>query len=393
MPPTNHALLGASKAQQWLNCPPSVKWEQSFPEPDNTEAAAEGTLAHAIAEEHLRRLLAGKKVATSQKLKKHPLYRPVMEEHVDTYTTYVMELYAEARQRTPDAMLLLEERVDFSEYVPEGFGTADVILIADGHMHIVDFKYGKGIPVDAAGNPQIRLYALGALNAYAMLYDIDDTTMHIVQPRLDSITSETLPVDMLEGWGADYVAPRAALAAEGKGDHNPGEHCRWCRCKNVCRHFAMKQLEIARLRFSEPEHQERLPDELSPAEIAEILSGVDELTRWAKSVKDYALDQAVNHGVAYPGYKVVEGRANRVITDEAKAIDMLDGAGFTTDTITELKGIGALEEIVGKKLLSSLLGDLIVKPAGKPVLAREDDKRPALNSFAEAQAVFSQREE
>lgn len=393
MPPMKHALLGASKAQQWLNCPPSVKWEQSFPEPDNTEAAAEGTLAHAIAEEHLRRLLAGKKVATSQKLKKDPLYRPVMEEHVDTYTTYVMELYSEAKQTTPDALLLLEEKVDFSEYVPEGFGTSDVILIADGHMHIVDFKYGKGIPVDAAGNPQIRLYALGALDAYGILYRIDDVTMHIVQPRLDSISSETLAVAELFAWGDDVVRPRAALAAEGKGQHQAGEHCRWCRCKNVCRYFAMEQLEIARLRFSEPEHEERLPDELSPAEIAEILEGVDGLTRWAKSVKDWALDQAVNHGVIYPGFKVVEGRANRIITDESKAIDLLDGAGFTTDTITELKGIGALEEIVGRKLLSSLLGDLIVKPAGKPVLAREDDKRPALNSFAEAQAVFSQREE
>lgn len=393
MPPVQHALLGASKAHQWLNCPPSARWEQSFPEPENTEAAAEGTLAHAIAEEHLRRLLAGKKVATSQKLKKDPLYRPVMEEYVDTYTTYVMELYNEARQHTPDALLLLEEKVDFSEWVPEGFGTSDVILIADGHMHIVDFKYGKGVPVDAVDNPQLRLYALGALNAFYMLYTIDDVTMHIVQPRLDSISSETMATEDLLTWGRVVVAPAAALAAEGKGEHKAGEHCRWCRCKQVCRYFAEKQLEIAKLRFSEPEHEERAPDMLSPAEIAEILLNVDELTRWAKSVKDWALDQAVNHGVSFPGFKVVEGRANRIITDEAKAIDLLDGAGFTTDTVTELKGLGALEEIVGKKLLTQLLGDLIVKPAGKPVLAKESDKRPALNSAAVAQAVFTPIEE
>lgn len=393
MPPVQHALLGASKAHQWLNCPPSVKWEQSFPEPDNTEAAAEGTLAHAIAEEHLRRLLAGKKVATSQKLKKDPLYKPVMEEYIDTYTTYVMELLAEARQTTPDALLLLEERVDFSDYVPDGFGTSDVILIADKHMHVIDLKYGKGVPVDAVGNPQIRLYALGAINAYAMLYDIDDVTMHIVQPRLDSISSETLPVDVLVDWGVSVVTPAAALAAEGKGEHKAGEHCRWCRCKNVCRYYAMQQLEIAKLRFKEPEHEEKEPDELSPAEISEILDSVDSLTRWAKSIKDWALDQAVNHGVAFPGYKVVEGRANRVITDEPKAIDILDSAGFTTDTVTELKGLGALEEIVGKKRLADLLADLIVKPAGKPVLAKESDKRPAINSAATAQTVFSQVEE
>lgn len=393
MPPVQHALLGASKAHQWLNCPPSVKWEQSFPEPPNTEAAAEGTLAHAIAEEHLRRMLAGKKIATSKKLKADPLYKPVMEEYIDTYTTYVMELYNEARKTTPDAQLLLEERVDFSDYVPEGFGTSDVILIADKHMHIIDLKYGKGVPVEAEGNPQIRLYALGAINAFALLYDIDDVTMHIVQPRLDSISSETMTVEALVEWGVNTVMPTATLAAEGKGEHKAGEHCRWCRCKNVCRYYAAKQLEIAKLRFTEPEHEEREPDELSPAEIAEILSSVDELTRWAKSVKDWALDQAVNHGVTFPGYKVVEGRANRVITDEAKAIDILDNAGFTTDTVTELKGLGALEEIVGKKRLADLLADLIVKPTGKPVLAKESDKRPAINSAATAQAVFSQVEE
>lgn len=393
MPPIKHALLGASKAHQWINCPPSARWEQSFPEEGNSEAAAEGTLAHAVAEEHLRRILAGKKPVTSKKLKDDPLYKPVMEEYVDVYTTYIMETFEEACDKTPDALLLLEERVDFSAWVPEGFGTADCILIDDGHMHIFDLKYGKGVPVDAVGNPQIRLYALGAIDAYEALYDIQDVTMHIIQPRLDSITSETMGKYALLEWANEVAAPAAKLADEGKGHHHAGEHCRWCRCRHVCRAYAEDKLRIVALRFKEPEHEERFPDELSREEIAEILLGVDELTRWAKQIKDWALDQAVNHGASFPGFKVVEGRSNRTITDEAKALNLLNAAGFTAGAVTKLKGIGDLEEIVGKKRLGEMLSSLIVKPAGKPVLAKENDKRPAINSFAEAQKVFSNFEE
>lgn len=386
MPPIKHALLGASSAHRWLTCTPSAKWEAELPDPPSSEAAAEGTLAHAIAEEHLTRLLSGKKVSTSLRFKRDPLYKAVMEEYVDVYTDYIMEHLAEARTKTADALLLQEERVDFSRYVPDGYGTADCILIADGEMQIFDLKYGKGIPVDAVDNPQIRLYAIGALNAFDMLYDINRVTMHIIQPRLASITSETMTVKELTAWAEDFVKPRAELAAKGEGAHVPGEHCRWCRAKNICRAHAETQLEVAKLRFTEPEHEERLPAALTAAEIGQILDGVDSLVRWAKSVKEYALDQAVNHGYRIPGYKVVEGRSNRIITDEAKAIDLLDSAGFTTDRVTKLKGLGELEEIVGVKALSSLLGDLLMKPAGKPVLAKESDKRPVLNTAA---AVFA----
>lgn len=386
MPPIKHALLGASSAHRWLACTPSARWEAEFPEPPSSEAAAEGTLAHAIAEEHLNRLLAGKKVATSAKYKKNPLYKPVMEEYVGVYTDYIMEHLTEARMKTPDALLMQEERLDFSMYVPDGFGTADCVLIADGEMQIFDLKYGKGVPVDAVDNPQIRLYALGALYAFDMLYDIERVTMHIIQPRLDSNTSETLTVEELRAWAADVVIPRAKLAAAGEGKHVPGEHCRWCRAKNVCRAHAEMQLEVAKLRFLEPEHIEKPPEALTAGEIGQILDSVDSLVRWAKSVKEYALDMAVNQGYHIPGYKVVEGRSNRIITDESKAIDLLDGAGFTTDRVTKLKGLGELEEIVGAKALANLLGDLLMKPTGKPVLAKESDKRPALNTAA---AVFA----
>lgn len=388
MPPSNHALLGASSAHRWLACTPSVKWEQHFPEPKTSEAAEEGTLAHAVAEEHMRQLLAGKKVRTSAKLKKNPLYRPVMEEHVATYTSHLMEIYNEVLQRTPDALMLLEERVDYSDWVPEGFGTSDAILIADDVMHIFDFKYGKGIPVDAEGNPQMRLYALGALAGFDGLYDIREVVTHIIQPRLDSITHEKLAASALMHWGEAFVKPRAQLAWEGKGTHEAGEHCRFCRCKNVCRFYAMKQLEMESIQLDTSTNEPREPWELSNEEIAKVLLGVDELTRWAKSVKDYALEQALHHGEVFPGFKVVEGRANRIISKPDDALSLLEQAGWETQDITRLISLSDLEELVGKKALSELLGDLIVKPAGKPVLAKEDDKRPAISSEAKAQGVF-----
>lgn len=382
MPPTKHAMLGASKAHQWLECTPSVMWEQKFVEPPSSEAAAEGTLAHAIAEEHLRRILAGKKVATSAKLKKDPLYKPAMEEYVSTYTDYVMETYTKAQQTTKDALLLLEDYVDFSKWVPDGFGTADCILIADQTMHVFDLKYGKGVPVEAVGNPQIRLYALGAYENYEMLYDITSVTMHIIQPRLDSISSETMSVDDLLSWAKTVVVPRAELAAKGEGEFVAGDHCRWCRCKNACRSYAELRLAVARFQFTDA-------NELKPEEIVEILGRVDDLARWAKSMKDWALDQMVNHGASFPGWKVVEGRANRVIRDEPAAIDALDKAGFTPDSVTKLRGITELEELVGKKKLAEVLDGLLIKPQGKPVLAPETDKRPAISSTAEAQTVFT----
>ena len=386
MPPSNHALLGASSAHRWLACPPSARWEERFPETKVSEAAEEGTLAHAVAEEHMRRLLAGKKPTTGAKLKKHELYRPVMEEHVSTYTDYVMEHLTAARQTTEDAMLLLEERVDYSAFVPEGFGTCDAILIADGVMHIFDFKYGKGVPVDAAGNPQIRLYAIGALEAFDSLYDIREVVMHIVQPRLDSITSEALTVEELYRWVHTEVVPRAKEAYEGKGEHKAGEHCRFCRCKNVCRFYARHQLELDDLRLKDGE--ERLPNELSKAEIAQILIRVDDLTRWASGIKEWALDQSVNHNAVFPGFKVVEGRSNRKIADEAEAIDKLDAIGITSDRVTRLRSLTDLEEIVGKKKLAEVLDGLIIKPAGKPALVPDTDKRPAISSTARAQGVF-----
>lgn len=384
MPPSKHALLGASSAHRWLACTPSARWEQQFADSAG-EAAREGTLAHEVAEERLSQLLAGKRPTTSDRLKAHELYRPVMDEHADTYAAYVLDYYTAACEKTPDAVLKLEVRVDFSEYVPDGFGTADAVLIADGVMHVFDYKYGKGIPVYAEENPQLSLYALGALALYDLIYDIREVVLHIIQPRIDNITDWGMTADRFRYWGENYVKPRALLAAKGEGEHVAGEHCQWCRAKTVCRTLAQHRLEIAQLQFAEPSHEERMPPELTPDEISQILGGVDDLIRWAKSVKEYALEQALYHGAQYPGYKVVEGRSTRRIANEADALNVLLNEGFKAAQLMELRGLGELEEIVGKKKLGEILGELIVKPQGKPALAKESDKRPAINA---AQNVF-----
>ena len=337
----------------------------------------------------MRQLLDGKRVRTGAKLKGDPLYRPVMEEHVSTYTDYLMEVLTEARQRTPDAIMLLEERVDFSDIVPEGFGTSDAILIADGTMHIFDFKYGKGVPVSAVENPQMRLYALGALAEYGALYDLRTVVTHIIQPRLDSNTSETLDVAALTKWGYEYVKPRAKAAYAGEGKPTPGEHCRFCRFRNCCRAYAMRQLAMEQIEVDTSTNEPREPEALTPEEISKVLASVDELTRWAKSVKDWALDQCVNHGVSFPGWKLVEGRSNRIVSDESKAVEILHFAGFDEKQVMKLRGLTELEELVGKKKLAEVLDGLIIKPAGKPVLAREDDKRPEISSAARAKSVFT----
>lgn len=389
MPPSKHARLGASKAYQWLACTPSIRLEEGMAPDESSVAAAEGTLAHAIAEQHMRQLLDGKRVRTGAKLRGDPLYRPVMEEHVSTYTDYLMEVLTEARQRTPDAIMLLEERVDFSDIVPEGFGTSDAILIADGTMHIFDFKYGKGVPVSAVENPQMRLYALGALAEYGALYDLHTVVTHIIQPRLDSITRETMDVSELTRWGDEFVKPRAQKAYAGEGKPTPGEHCRFCRFRNCCRAYAMRQLAMEQIEVDTSTNEPREPEALTPGEISKVLASVDELTRWAKSVKDWALDQCVNHGVSFPGWKLVEGRSNRVVSDDISAINALHAAGFEPGQVMKLRGLTELEELVGKKKLAEVLDGLIIKPAGKPVLAREDDKRPEISSAARAKSVFT----
>lgn len=372
MPANGHALLSASSAHRWLECPPSVQLTASLPDTAG-EAAAEGTLAHRIVEERLDSIIEKgiwpKK--SSAKLRMDERYRPVMEEHADTMVGYVMDLF----DQYSDAVLMSEQRLDFSRWVPDGFGTGDALVIADGVIHVIDYKYGKGVPVYAEDNPQLRLYALGAYEAYDSLYDIHEIHTHIVQPRLDSQTTETLTAEELLRWADEYVAPRAQLALTGEGEMNPGEWCRFCKVRATCRARAEQQLALAQYEF-------KSPLVLTPEEIGDILGRVDELAKWAKSVKDYALQSAVSNGESFPGWKLVRGRANRKLTDEEEVAGLLLEQGFQPHQIYSLKGLTDLEEVVGKKQLADLLGDYIVKPEGRPTLAPETDRRQAITHSA-----------
>ena len=376
MPANGHALLSASSAHRWLECPISVRMTADLPDTAG-EAAAEGTLAHSIVEERLDSIIANGKwpKKASAKLRMDERYRPVMEEHADTMVGYVMDIFDGLNDGIHDPILMSEQRLDFSRWVPDGYGTGDALVIADGVIHVIDYKYGKGVPVYAEGNPQLRLYALGAYEAYDALYNIRDVHTHIVQPRLESQTTEVLTAEELLKWADEYVAPRAQMAMEGDGEPNPGEWCRFCRARATCRARAEQQLALARYEF-------KSPLVLTPEEIGDILGRVDELSKWAKSVKDYALQSAVANGESFPGWKLVRGRANRKLTDEAEVAAILTEHGFPPEQIYSLKGLTDLEEVVGKKQLADLLGDLIVKPEGRPTLAPESDKRKAITHSA-----------
>ena len=381
MPPESHALLGASKAHQWLACPPSAKWEKSFPDPGPSEAAAEGSVAHRLAEHHMTKILEGKKVTTPKAMLKDPLYRPAMEEHVDAYCDEIMVILTEMRENGHDPSIYLEQRLDLTPWIPEGFGTADCIVIGNGTLHVFDFKYGRGVPVAAEDNPQLKLYALGAIHEFDCLYDINEAVLHIIQPRLNSITEWSVSRELLEKWGRFIVKPIAEKAFKGEGEFSAGEdQCRWCLCKNVCRAYNAYMLDKVKERFTD-QGEERLPNEMSPQEISELLKSVEEIKRWATAVADYAQDQAINNGVAWPGFKLVEGQSRRKITDEQKVIDILRANGCTTEQICKLKGITDLEDQVGTKTFAELVGDYIVKPPGKPTLVPESDKRKPFNSI------------
>lgn len=376
-----HALLGASKASQWINCPPSARLQESIPD-KRSEYADEGTAAHELSEIKLRRrvLICDSKErkrldAAEAYLQQSPYYNPEMERAVQDYVDLVEERFLSAKARSTDAAVLLEERLDFTEWVPDGYGTGDVVIIADGVLEIIDLKYGKGVPVSAEGNPQIRLYGLGAWSGYNFLYDIREVRMTIIQPRLDSVSTEVMAVEELLEWAETVVKPAAALAYAGNGEYKAGDHCRWCKVKATCRARADANMAALAYEFRDPAL-------LSLDEIGSILHIAEQLQAWAKDVQDYAFEQA-KAGHRVPGWKLVEGRSNRQITDKDMAWKVFEEAALESDRYLkprELLGIGELEKRVGKKELVELIGDLIVKPPGKPVLVPETDRRPELNS-------------
>lgn len=372
-----HAILSASGASRWMACTPSAVLEQQF-ENKSSVFAEEGTLAHELGELTLKLNLGEitKRTFNSKfkKIQENKLYSADMPDYVQTYVDTCLERVSEAKATTPDALFKIEQRLDFSEWVPDGFGTGDFVIIADGTMEVCDLKYGKGVPVSANNNKQMMLYALGAIAEFNFLYDIQKVRMTIIQPRLDNLSTFEVTIEDLLKWAEDYVRPRAELAIKGKGEFCAGDHCKFCRAKAVCRARAEKNMELAKYDFEEPAL-------LDNNDVAYILSKIDELVNWAGDVKDFALEQALN-GEEYDGFKVVEGRSNRKYADTEAIVEILRDNNFNDPDIfkpSELITLTNMEKLVGKKKLTELIGDYIVKPPGKPTLVPIADKREPYN--------------
>lgn len=377
-----HALLGGSNAHRWLVCTPSAQLEAKFPDRSG-ESAKEGTFAHELADLYLSRRqglpvnprISRLKAGTTEY---GDFYSLDMEENVEAYVDLLDAKYQQALKADKNAILLHEEKLDFSSWVPYGFGRGDAIIIADGVMEVIDFKYGATVSVEAKNNPQMRLYALGAYNTYGWLYDIDCVQMTIFQPRNGGEKSETITTKELLSWG-ETIKPIATQAYKGEGEPSPGDHCRFCRASPRCR--ALKEHNLQLAADYDVDADPRL---LSDKEVADVLSRIEMLTAWANKVKAYAQEEAVDNGRVFPGYKLVAGRSVRKIEDAAKAEALLEEAGYKKADIlkTELLTISKLEKLVGKKKLAKLLDDVIVKPPGKPTLVPDSDPRPVFNSAA-----------
>jgi phage protein len=367
----SHALLSASSAKRWLTCTPSARLCENMPD-TASEYAAEGTLAHAIAELKLRKYIEPMSTRTynrqMKKLEEDPAYQAEMQSYTDVYMDYIKDSAA-LRDHPPH--IVAEYRVDYSAYAPEGYGTADCIMIGDGLLEIVDYKHGKGVPVSAENNPQLRLYALGAMRQYMLLYPVHKIRMTIIQPRIDNTNSADMNVSELLEWGAS-IKPLAQAAYEGTGDFVAGEHCRFCAAKAICRARSREYTALEDFRGEDPAL-------LTPEEIGVILGKIDGLKNWASDVSAYAL-QKILSGEEIPGWKAVEGRSNREIRDLDTAFNLLKLAGYPDEVLYERKPltITGLEKLVGKARLSEIIGNYIVKPEGKPTLAPESDTRTAI---------------
>lgn len=364
MSPEVHSVLGASAADRWMNCTPSAQLTAGM-EDETTTFAAEGTAAHALCEWKVRKALkmrAGRRPTSDY-------WTDEMEEFTDDYSDFIMDLVGQAKLTCKDPVTLIEQHLDFSCYVPDGFGTGDFLLVADKELNVVDFKYGRGVAVYADHNPQMMLYALGALNLFDCLYDIEQVTMTIFQPRLSSISTWTISAEELYKWAEEVLKPKAELAAKGEGEFISGSWCRFCKARNTCRARAESFLELAKMEFQPPA---LLLDE----EVAEVMEKADELSKWASDVMAYAQAEAIENGKHWNGYKLVEGRSTRRFTDEKKVEEAAKGAGYTDIYNKSLITLTAFEKLMGKDTFKEVLGSYVTKPAGKLTLVPVSDKRP-----------------
>jgi hypothetical protein len=362
---TEHALLAASSSDRWLHCTPSARLEEQF-ENQTSVFAAEGSAAHELAEHKLRLYLDQKTERPISDFDNDEL-----DYYTDIYVYFATELIAEAKARCNDPIILIEQKLDYSCYVPEGFGTGDLVIIADGTLNVLDLKYGKGVAVSAVDNPQMKLYALGALDLFDCLYDIQTVNMTICQPRLENISTYEISADELTSWAEIELRPKAQLAINGEGEFLPGEHCRFCRARFTCRARADEHLRLAR-------HDFKPPSLLTEEEISEVLTIADRLAKWASDVYTYAADLAIREGKEWPGYKLVEGRSNRKYINESAVVEVLTTAGYTNIFKQSLIGISDMEKLLGKKKFTEILGNLVEKPSGKPTLVQLSDKRKAI---------------
>lgn len=377
-----HAILGASSAKRWLSCTPSAQLTAEMPDTAG-RAAAEGTLAHAIGELKLRKHFTPfsprKFAAEMKKLQADPLYDPEMVRSTDEYLDAVKEI---ALEYTEEPYIALEQRVDYSDWVPGGFGTADCIVVGGCILHVIDFKNGKGVPVPAEDNPQMMLYALGAWKKYQWLYPVDTIRMTIVQPRKGGVLHAHMDLETLLKWANDYVKPRAVLADAGEGDYCVGDWCRFCKASATCRARSDHNLTLEGFRGA-------LPPEITDAEVGQALRQGQDLKSWLAKLEEYALNRLLTGGDV-PGWKAVEGRATRAWTDQTAAFMAAKAAGIEDANLykTEPLTLAAMEKAVGKKAFAETLGSYIHTPPGKPALVDATDRRPPITNRPSAEDDF-----
>ena len=369
-----HALLSASSSDRWIHCPPSARLSETY-EDKGSDYAAEGTDAHSLCEYKLKKALGMEADDPTEHLS---WFNQEMDDHAIGYAAYVLEQIEAAKETCSDPVVLIEQRVDFSRWVEEGFRTADCIIIADGTLQIIDFKYGLGVLVSAEENPQMMCYALGALELFDDIYDIDAVRMTIYQPRRDNLSTYDLSKEDLYRWAGEVLKPAADLAFASDGNFLCGEWCGFCKAKNACRARAAANLELARYDF-------KLPPLLTDEDVEDILGKVDALVAWASDIKDYALQQAIS-GKVWSGWKLVEGRSNRRYVNDAAVAAAVTEAGFDPYE-QKLLGVTAMQKLLGKARFEEVLAGLIEKSQGKPTLVPESDKRPAMNN---AKSDFSE---
>ena len=418
--PDVHALLSASSSKQWLHCTPSARLQESFPN-ESSPYAEEGTFAHEVCEYKVKKYLH-ERVTRPQS---EEFYTEEIDQITDVYAEFVISIIEQMKRNGCEPLVFVEERVDYSHIAPSGFGTADMLILGKdengkGLLHICDFKTGQGVFVDADHNSQMMLYALGGLAAYGFIYDIEIVRMSIIQPRLDNISTFECSREELEAWG-ESIKPIAKLAFEGKGEQHPGEWCRFCRAKPVCRACADEALALCREEFLDldagafsegneteesdltaPYHAEtdtpvfKQPGLIPLTELAAILPTLNRISSWIESVFAYVSAEAINHAVPVPGYKVVEGRSKRIFTDPKAVVDVAVQNGYTDLYKQQLISLTEFEKMMGKKRFAELLGEFVAKPPGKLALVPENDPRPPVdlgNTPDQEFAVLTEQEE